>query len=141
MAGKNVGFFKGLLTVIVLSVLVFIVIFFFFPDLSLKYFGLCYDREKAVEDMMEAVFDKADYLTESEKERVEDYISSSDGKAFIKDLSSALNKGKEGLEEFVSSPAFDRFQSTLGEILSSESYSRLTGNIESLASSLLDKLT
>lgn len=141
MAFKNVGFFKGLLTVVVLSVLVFVIIFFFFPDLSLKYFGLAYDREKAVEDMMEAVFDKADYLTEKEKNDIEEYISSSDGKAFIKDLSSALNKGKEGLEEFVSSPQFDRFQSHISGLLSPESYSRLTQNIENLASSLLDKLT
>ncbi len=141
MKGKNVGFFKGLLTVVFISLVVFVVIYFFFPELSLKYFGTTYEVDKVVGNMVEAVLDKADYLSEKEKDEIEDYLSSSRGKALVEALSSALSKGKDGVESFISSEEFRDFEERLGDILSPESFSKLTENIEGLASSLLTKLT
>ncbi len=141
MKGKNVGFFKGLLTVVFIALVVFVVIYFFFPELSLKYFGTTYEVDKVVGNMVEAVLDKADYLSEKEKEEIEDYLSSSKGKELVEALASALSKGKDGVESFISSEAFRDFEERLGDILSPESFSKLTENIEGLASSLLTKLT
>lgn len=141
MKGKNVGFFKGLLTVVFIALVVFVVIYFFFPELSLKYFGTTYEMDKVVGNMVEAVLDKADYLSEKEKDEIEDYLSSSKGKALVAALSLALSKGKDGVESFISSGEFRDFEERLGDILSPESFSKLTQNIESLASSLLTKLT
>ncbi len=141
MKGKNVGFFKGLLTVVFIALVVFVVIYFFFPELSLKYFGTTYEVDKVVGNMVEAVLDKADYLSEKEKDEIEDYLSSSKGKELIEALSSALSKGKDGVESFISSEEFRDFEERLGDILSPESFSKLTENIEGLASSLLTKLT
>ncbi len=141
MKGKNVGFFKGLLTVVFIALVVFVVIYFFFPELSLKYFGTTYEVDKVVGNMVEAVLDKADYLSEKEKEEIEDYLSSSRGNALVEALASALSKGKDGVESFISSEEFRDFEERLGDILSPESFSKLTENIEGLASSLLTKLT
>lgn len=140
MSGKkNTGLFKGLLTVLILAVLVYFVIYIFFPDTSLKYFNTAFDREKAVEKSITALIDKADYRSEEERKRVEEYLSSEDGKAFVEGISSAINEGVDGIKRFTGTDTFRAFEEKMSEILSPESYEKLTERIEKGASSLLSK--
>lgn len=140
MADRNVSLFKGLLTVLIVSVIVFFTIFLFFPDTSFKYFGTAFDSQKAVEDTFAALIYKADYMTEEETEKVGEYLSSADGKAFIKNIASAVAGGKDTLENFVSSDSFRSFQSAMSGALSRESLSKLSETLDSTASSLFEKL-
>ena len=64
MAGKNLGLFKGLLTVLILSILVFVSIYFFFPNISIKYFGIAFDKERAIEDSVASLLYKASYFND-----------------------------------------------------------------------------
>ncbi len=137
---KNTGFFKGLLTVLVISVLVFVVIFFFFPDTSLKYFGVAFDSQKAIENTVTSLMERVDYESAEEKKKVEEYLSSSDGKAFIKNISSAISGGADGIREFASTDSFASFEKKMKEILSPESYQKLADTIEDVSSDLLKKI-
>lgn len=139
MADRNVSLFKGLLTVLIVSVIVFFTIFFFFPDTSFKYFGTAFDSQKAVEDTFAALIYKADYMTEEEAEKVAEYLSTADGKAFIKNIASAVAGGEEALENFVSSDSFKSFQKAMSGALSKESLSKLSETMNSTISTLFGK--
>ncbi len=140
MKTKSVGLFKGLFTVLILSVIIYFVIFLFFPNTSLKYFGTAFNFEKAVEETVAGVLYSASYLSDTERENFDEYLSSVEGKAFIKGISEAIADGMEGIEEFSKSESFSSFVSTVSSILSPESYSRLFDNIENTASGLLGKI-
>lgn len=140
MAEKNVSLFKGLVTVLIVAVIVFFAIFFFFPDTSYKYFGTAFDKEKAVENMFASLVLDADYMTQEESEKVSSYLSSADGKAFIRNIASAVTSGKEALGNFVTSDSFREFQKTMGECLSKESLEKLSDAVNATAESLLSSL-
>lgn len=137
MAERNTGLLKGLLTVLILSVLVFGVIYLFFPSVSLKYFGVSFDMEKAVEETVSGVLSKVSYMTGDEREAVSEYLSSDDGKAFIKNISRAIRGGADAIAAFNSSESFISFKEHMGSVLSSSSFERLTGELENAASKLL----
>ena len=44
MSRKNLSLLKGTFTVIILATLVFVVLFFFFPNISMKYYGTAIKR-------------------------------------------------------------------------------------------------
>lgn len=106
MAGKNLGLFKGLLTVLILSILVFVSIYFFFPNISIKYFGIAFDKERAIEDSVASLLYKASYFTDEEKAKFDEYLSSAEGKEFVKGISKAVEEGSESLSSFFSSETF-----------------------------------
>ncbi len=138
MERKNTGLFKGLLTVLILSAVVFLVLFFFFPNISLKYFGTAADSDKAVEETFAALLYKANYMTEEERQKVSGYINSEEGRRFLRGLSEAVRSGSAGIAEFSSSEEFASFRDRMYSILSPSSFSRLTDRIEKTASGLLD---
>ena len=129
MADRNLGFFKGLLTVLIFSVLVFVSIYFFFPNIAFKYFGIAFDREKAIENTVASVIYETDYMTQEEKEKIDTFLSSEEGKGFIKDFSSAIDGGKEKINSFYSSPEFASFRTKVQSFLSSESLEKLGEDI------------
>lgn len=137
MAGRNAGLMKGLLTVLILSVIVFAVIYFFFPSVSIKYFGVSLDREKAIEETVSGVLSKVNYMTAEEKDAVSAYLSSSEGKAFIKNISDAIRGGEEAISEFNSSESFIAFRQYMSSVLSSSSFEKLSEGLENAASKLL----
>lgn len=139
MADKNTSLFKGLLTVLIISVIVFFTIFFFFPDTSFKYFGVAFDSTKAVENTFASLMYRAKYMSGEEAEKVGEYLSSADGKAFIKNISSAVAGGAGALENFLSSDSYKNFQKAMSEALSSESLSQLEENLDSTVSTLFEK--
>ena len=137
MAEKNTGLLKGLLTVLILSVLVFGVIYFFFPSVSLKYFGVSLDMTKAVEETVSGVLSKVNYMTEDERKAVSEYLSSDEGKAFIKNVSPAIRGGADAIADFNSSESFTSFKEHMSSVLSPSSFERLTEGLENTASKLL----
>ncbi len=139
MADKNTSLFKGLLTVLIISVIVFFTIFFFFPDTSFKYFGVAFDSTKAVENTFAALMYRAKYMSEEEEKKVGEYLSSADGKAFIKNISSAVAGGAETWENFLSSDSFKNFQKVMSGVLSEESLSRLEENLDNTITTLFEK--
>ena len=125
MAKKNLNLLKGSFTVIILALLIYVIMFFFFPDISLKYFGDAFDKTKALENSIVSLVYDVDYMTEEEKAVFEDYLSSSEGKEMIKKLSEAASKGAEEAKELSQSPEFEGLSSAIKEVLSPESLSRL----------------
>ena len=125
MAKKNLSLLKGSFTVIILALLIYVTIFFFFPDVSLKYFGDAFDKEKALENSIVALVYNVDYMSEEEKAVFEDYLTSRDGKEMLKSISSAASTGVETTKELVDSPEFQRLSSAVKDVLSPESLSRL----------------
>lgn len=140
MKGKRVTLFKGLFTVAVISVITYAVIFFFFPNVSIKYFGSTFDFNKAVEETVASALFDLDDLSEEEKKEFDNYLSSTDGRAFIKGISEAIRGGRKSIEEFSHSESFSSFVDTASSILSAESLSKLYDNIEDTASQLLEKI-
>ena len=125
MAKKNLSLLKGSFTVIILALLIYVIILFFFPDVSLKYFGDAFDKEKALENSIVALVYNVDYMSEEEKAVFEDYLSSKEGKEMLKSISSAASKGVETTKELVDSPEFQRLSSAVKDVLSPESLSKL----------------
>ena len=125
MAKKNLSLLKGSFTVIILALLIYVIVFFFFPDVSLKYFGDAFDKEKALENSIVALVYNVDYMSEEEKAVFEDYLTSREGKDMLKSISSAASKGVETTKELVDSPEFQRLSSAVKDVLSPESLSRL----------------
>ena len=125
MAKKNLSLLKGSFTLIILALLIYVIIFFFFPDVSLKYFGDAFDKEKALENSIVALVYNVDYMSEEEKAVFEDYLTSREGKEMLKSISSAASKGVETTKELVDSPEFQRLSSAVKDVLSPESLSRL----------------
>ena len=140
MAGKNLGLFKGLLTVLILSILVFVSIYFFFPNISIKYFGIAFDKERAIEDSVASLLYKASYFTDEEKDKFDEYLSSDEGKEFVKGISKAVEEGSESLSSFFSSETFYSFRDKAQSILSEDSLKKLGQNIEETTSTLLNSL-
>ncbi len=140
MAGKNLGLFKGLLTVLILSILVFVSIYFFFPNISIKYFGIAFDKERAIEDSVASLLYKASYFTDEEKAKFDEYLSSDEGKEFVKRISKAVEEGSESLSSFFSSETFYSFRDKAQSILSEDSLKKLGQNIEETTSTLLNSL-
>ena len=125
MAKKNLSLLKGSFTVIILALLIYVIVFFFFPDVSLKYFGDAFDKEKALENSIVALVYNVDYMSEEEKAVFEDYLTSREGKDMLKSISSAASKGVETTKELVDSPEFQRLSSAVKDVLSPESLSKL----------------
>ena len=140
MAKKNLNLLKGSLTVIILAILVFVVIFFFFPDVSVKYFGDAFNKEKAEENTMISLVYNVDYMTEEEKTLFEDYLHSDEGKEMVKAISEAAGKGKDAVESVLESPEFKQFSSSVKSTLSPENLSRLFSEASSSAEALYKNL-
>lgn len=139
MAKKNLSLLRGSLTIIILALLIYVILFFFFPDISLKYFGDAFDKEKAVENSIISLVYNVDYMSDEEKALFEEYLSSSEGKDMLKAISSTASKGTEAVKEVMESPEFNSFSSSVKSALSPESFSRLMDEAASSAEKLYSR--
>ena len=140
MANRNLNLLKGSLTVIIFATLVFVVIFFFFPDVSVKYFGDAFNKEKAVENSLVSLVYNVDYMSDDEKAVFEDYLRSEEGKEMVKAISNAADKGRDAVESVMESPQFKEFSSSVKNTLSPESLSRLLDEASSSAEALFNRI-
>ena len=136
MEKKPLSLLKGSLTVIILALLIYVIIYFFFPDISLKYFGDTFDKQKALENSIVSLVYNVDYMTDEEKAVFDDYLSSKEGKEMLQTIGSAAVKGGETIKELYESDEFQRLSSAVKDVLSPESFSKLMEETASSAEKL-----
>lgn len=98
--GKSSHWIRSIVSVFFIAIVLFIVIYLFAPELSLKFFGIAFGEEEkvstALEDLIVENFD-VDSAT------VEAYLDSDKGKEIVESVSSGLKKGARSISEAVSS--------------------------------------
>ena len=139
MSRKNLSLLKGTFTVIILATLVFVVLFFFFPNISMKYFGTAFNKEKAIEDSIVSLVYNAEYMSQEEKEAFNSFLSTEKGKSMVKAISSAASQGKEIVEGVTESQEFQDLYSSVKSSLSPESFERLMEETKSSSEALFSK--
>lgn len=85
------------LLVMLVAAIIFLAIYFFYPSVSMKFFGIAYGDEKEV---VSALMDNPS-LTEEEKTELSEIIESDEGDDFISALMEATRKGVSGVKELL----------------------------------------
>lgn len=136
MSEKNVSFFKGIFTVIVFSILIFVIIFFFFPNISMKYFSVAFDEKAAIENTLALSLDGIEGLTSEEKENFESYLKSDEGKSFVNKIVEASSSGISSIQDFLSSGETEKYIENLKTTLSPETLEKVSGSVKDSISKL-----
>lgn len=139
MANKNLRLLQGVLTVAIISVLIFIVLFFFFPDVSMKYYGVAFDKEQALQNTMVTIVSRMNYVTEEERAQFNEVLSTPKGKEVVSALLSAASKGEEEVEKVVKSDEFQALSSSIKSSLSPENFDRFIAEASSASSVLFSR--
>ncbi len=129
MSEKNVSFFKGIFTVIVFSILIFVIIFFFFPNISMKYFSVAFDEKAAIEDTLALSLDNIEGLTSEEKEQFEEYLKSDEGKSLVDKIVETSSSGISNIQDFLSSGETEKYIEKLKTTLSPETFEKISGSV------------
>lgn len=140
MLGKN-NIFSGLLTVIILAIVIFFGIYFLYPDVSMKYFGMAARPNVVLSSAMEEYLDSSSYLSQEEKEAVASYFDSEEGKKVFAAVSEAASKGGNSLEKTLQSPEFKDFTEKVGSAVNKDSLEKLVKGISSEASRIYSKVS
>ena len=90
------GFIGGFFSLLVISVLVFLCIYFFLPDISVQYFGMTFYTEKYIEDKVD---EAARQLPAETNGNLVSYLTSDEAKA---DLGELLGELGNDIKAFVS---------------------------------------
>lgn len=136
MSEKNVSFFKGIFTVIVFSILIFVIIFFFFPNISMKYFSVAFDEKAAIEDTLALSLDNIEGLTGEEKEKFEAYLKSDEGKSLVNKIVETSSSGISNIQDFLSSDETEKYIENLKTTLSPETFEKVSGSVKDSISKL-----
>lgn len=136
MSEKNVSFFKGIFTVIVFSILIFVIIFFFFPNISMKYFSVAFDEKAAIEDTLALSLDNIEGLTSEEKEKFEAYLKSDEGKSLVNKIVETSSSGISNIQDFLSSDETEKYIENLKTTLSPETFEKVSGSVKDSISKL-----
>lgn len=136
MSEKNVSFFKGIFTVIVFSILIFVIIFFFFPNISMKYFSVAFDEKAAIEDTLALSLDNIEGLTSEEKEKFEVYLKSDEGKSLVNKIVETSSSGISNIQDFLSSDETEKYIENLKTTLSPETFEKVSGSVKDSISKL-----
>lgn len=108
---KKSGFFGGLIAVLIISVLVFFIIFLFMPEVSMKFFRFSNDTDyvapiKEVKEKAEEVTLKSDADVNSE---INEFLSSADGKEVVESIQNAAVKAGKTVSEYMKSDEASEF--------------------------------
>lgn len=141
MSKKNLSLLKGSFTVLILAALVYITLFFFFPNTAMKYFGTAFNKEKAIENSIVSLVYNAEYLSTEEKAAFESYLSTMEGKVMLKGLSEAAAKGADSAQAFVESDSFQNLSSSVKSSLSPEKLEKLWSDCASSADALFSRFS
>lgn len=136
MSEKNVSFFKGIFTVIVFSILIFVIVFFFFPNISMKYFSVAFDEKAAIEDTLALSLDNIEGLTSEEKEKFEAYLKSDEGKSLVNKIVETSSSGISNIQDFLSSDETEKYIENLKTTLSPETFEKVSGSVKDSISKL-----
>lgn len=139
MLGKN-NIFSGLFTVIILSIIVFFSIYFLYPDVSMKYFGVAAKPNQVLTSAVSSYVDKSNYLSQNEKDAVNDYLKSEEGRKAFAAVSEAASRGGDSLEKAIASPEFQSFSEKVGSSISKEKLEKLVNGISTEAEKIYGKV-
>ena len=94
------GFIGGFFSLLVISILVFLCIYFFLPDVSVQYFGMTFNNEKYLEDKMDEFVSQVPPGTDT---ALVDYLSSEEAKADMRSLLADLGNDIKAFLNYLSS--------------------------------------
>lgn len=103
MAKNSVkGFIGGFFSLLVISILVFLCIYFFLPDLSVQYFGMTFNNEKYLSDKLDEF---VQIIPGEADDQLVSYLSSPKAKEDMSALLSELGNDIKAFVDYISSPA------------------------------------
>lgn len=101
--GKVKSFFGGLIGVLLLSVIVFFIIYFFVPAVSMKFFGIAFNENSDSGSEIVALIDSLELGDDAARAEIESYLSSPAGQEAVSAIQDAASKAGESFDAFVES--------------------------------------
>ena len=118
MFGIGKGFFGGLIGLFFFSIIVFFVIYFLVPDVSIRFFGISVNSDEYVDESISQSLEAMD-LPEGILTELQDYFTSEEGKQYLENASDAVGNGADQVISFVKSDNFRNIADRAGEVIAS----------------------
>ena len=115
MFGTGKGFFGGLIGLFVFSIIVFFVIYFLVPDVSIKFFGISVNSDEYIEATISQSVSELD-LPEGVLSDIQSYLSSPEGKEYLDNAQSAVGNSADKVISYFTSDDFRNLLSDAGEV-------------------------
>lgn len=119
------GFFSGLISMIFLSAIIFLVLYFFVPDVSIRFFGIAFNAEGVMDTAIQTAVETSDADEEAKTtmlsaldadaidallaaagnnvSKLMDYLASDEGQAMMDEAAAKAAEGAGSLAEYFSS--------------------------------------
>lgn len=102
MFGTGKSFFGGLVGLFFFSIIVFFVIYFLVPDVSIKFFGISVNSDEYVDGAVSQSIESLD-LPDGVLSELQDYLSSPEGRQYLESAQTAAGNGTDKILEFTKS--------------------------------------
>lgn len=103
MGKKSSHWLKSIIAVFLIAIVLFLIVYFFMPELSLKFFGIAFRAEARVSTALE------DMLVDKfgvDRNSVESFLSTEKGKEVVDMVVEGSKKGADAISDIVNSPEF-----------------------------------
>lgn len=118
MFGSGKGFFGGLIGLLILSVVVFFVIYLLVPDVSIRFFGISVNSDEYVDQALSQSLADMN-LPEGILSEIQDYLATPEGKAYLESAEEAVGNGADKMISFFGSDGFRSVIVNAGEAVAS----------------------
>ena len=103
MGKKSSHWLKSIIAVFLIAIVLFLIVYFFMPELSLKFFGIAFRAEARVSTALEDMpVDKFGV----DRSSVESFLSTEKGKEVVDMVVEGSKKGADAISDIVNSPEF-----------------------------------
>ena len=117
MGRKSTHWIRSIISVFLIAIFLFLIIYFFAPDLSLKFFGIGFRVEDkvstALEDLLVNQFNVP-------AESVERYLDTEEGKKVLDSVVQGTKKGVKGVKNVLSDEEIETIKEEIGKNPSQE---------------------
>lgn len=103
MGKKSSHWLKSIIAVFLIAIVLFLIVYFFMPELSLKFFGIAFRADARVSTALE------DMLVDKfgvDRSSVESFLSTEKGKEVVDMVVEGSKKGADAISDIVNSPEF-----------------------------------
>lgn len=103
MGKKSSHWLKSIIAVFLIAIVLFLIVYFFMPELSLKFFGVAFRADAKVSTALE------DMLVDKfgvDRNSVESFLSTEKGKEVVDMVVEGSKKGADAISDIVNSPEF-----------------------------------
>lgn len=98
MGRRNSHWLSSIIAVFLIAIVLFFVIYFIFPELSLKFFGIAFGKEEQISTALQDILvDKLGFSSD----KVDEFFASEGGKDVVSALVDGTKKGTELTSEKV----------------------------------------